>query len=282
MKQPWMKFHPTDWRGELRLRACSLAARGLWIDLITYMTEGTPYGHLTIEGVAPDMKAMAALVGRPTAEVKKALAELEERGVFSRTAAGVIFSRRMVRDYRKSEEGRKAIARRWGEGTENTGPPNRVSGRSAEQEQPNTKKPEARSQNHLASLGGGARARNHPKTPLPENWTPDEKDRAYALGRHYSEAQIQAMAEGFSDHHRSHDSRMADWSAAWRTWVRNEPKFRGRGGQNGQDRSERSVGAAAERNAEQGFKFGPRPALVPAGGDQGALRLLPQGRGDRS
>jgi hypothetical protein len=102
-KKPWMQFYPADWRAEPRLRMCSLAARGLWIDLMTYMHEGEPYGHFTIEGLAPDLDGMASLVSRPLDEVEKALAELEAKRVFSRTESGVIFSRRMVRDRQKAE-----------------------------------------------------------------------------------------------------------------------------------------------------------------------------------
>lgn len=102
MSRPWMKFYPLDWRGDPRLRMCSLSARGLWIDVMSYMHEGQPYGHLTIDGVAPDLAGIAALIGRPVAETKKALSELEVRNVFSRAPEGTIFSRRMVRDAEKA------------------------------------------------------------------------------------------------------------------------------------------------------------------------------------
>lgn len=102
MNRPWLKFYPCDWRGDPRLRMCSFAARGLWIDLMSYMHEGQPYGHLTIDGIAPDISGIAALTGRPEAETKKALAELEVRKVFSRTPEGTIYSRRMVRDAEKA------------------------------------------------------------------------------------------------------------------------------------------------------------------------------------
>lgn len=101
--RPWMKFYPTDWRADPRLRMCSLSARGLWIDLISYMHEGEPYGHLTIDGAAPDLDGIAALVGRPRLEVRKALEELDGKQVCGRTEAGVVFSRRMVRDEQKAE-----------------------------------------------------------------------------------------------------------------------------------------------------------------------------------
>jgi len=114
MKNPWMKFYPIDWRADPRLRMCSLSARGLWIDLMAYMHEGEPYGHLTVDGAVPDLAAIALLVGRPDDEVTAALAELEARKVISRAANSVIYSRRMVRDFEKSQIGRREAEKRWG------------------------------------------------------------------------------------------------------------------------------------------------------------------------
>jgi hypothetical protein len=104
--QPFIKWYPTDWRADPRLRMCSLSARGLWIELIGYMHEGEPYGHLTINGISPAIEDVASLVGRPLGEVRKAWAELEQRQVFSREG-GAIYSRRMVRDKAKAEKDRQ-------------------------------------------------------------------------------------------------------------------------------------------------------------------------------
>lgn len=106
--QPFIKWYPTDWRADPRLRMCSLGARGLWIELIGYMHEGEPYGHLTINGAKPTIQDIAALVGRPLGEVRKAIGELEQRQVFSTEAMqGTIYSRRMVRDKAKAEQDRR-------------------------------------------------------------------------------------------------------------------------------------------------------------------------------
>jgi hypothetical protein len=104
---PYIKWYPTDWRADPRLRMCSLAARGLWIDLIGYMHEGAPYGHLTINDEIPTLPDITALVGRPLSEVRKAMAELEARQVYSVDEVGRMFSRRMVRDKAKAEKDRE-------------------------------------------------------------------------------------------------------------------------------------------------------------------------------
>ena len=101
--QPFIKWYPTDWRADPKLRMCSLAARGLWIELIGYMHEGEPYGHLTINGLSPTIEDVSALVGRPLTEVRKAMGELEQRQVYSVDDEKRMFSRRMVRDKAKAE-----------------------------------------------------------------------------------------------------------------------------------------------------------------------------------
>ncbi len=101
--KPWFRFYPVDWRGDAKLKVCSLAARGLWIELMAIMHEGTPYGHLMIGGAAPSDGDLCKLLGVPVGTVRKALAELEHRGVALRTEGGVVFSKRMVRDAERAE-----------------------------------------------------------------------------------------------------------------------------------------------------------------------------------
>jgi len=50
MKQPWLKFFPSDWRADPALRMCSLAARGLWIEMLCLMHEARPHGSLLVNG----------------------------------------------------------------------------------------------------------------------------------------------------------------------------------------------------------------------------------------
>jgi hypothetical protein len=102
-KQPWFKFYPGDWHADPKLRKCSLAARGLWIELCGYMHECEPYGHLCDEdGNPPSMEGISLMVAAPMADVEAALMELTKKGVLSRTDANVIYCRRMVRAHRQS------------------------------------------------------------------------------------------------------------------------------------------------------------------------------------
>jgi len=102
-RNPWVKWYPADWRADPKLRMCSVAARGVWVDMLGFMHEAEPYGHLIVAGVAPNEQQLAVLIGTTVAVIRKAIAELEAAGVFSRTDSGAIFSRRMVRDRDKAD-----------------------------------------------------------------------------------------------------------------------------------------------------------------------------------
>ncbi len=106
---PFCKFFPRDWLSDFQLRGCSLAARGLWADMLCLMAMSDRRGYLE-ENRKPMLPAqLARRIGAKLAEVKRLLAMLEQAGVFSRDDKGVIYSRRMVDDERRTVE-----ARRWG------------------------------------------------------------------------------------------------------------------------------------------------------------------------
>lgn len=103
MANPWMKFHPQDWRADERLRMCSLSARGLWLEMMCIMHRSEKYGFLLIAGKAPTDTQLAFQVGTTPEQVSQLLAELSTAEVYSATSSGVIYSRRMVRDEKKSK-----------------------------------------------------------------------------------------------------------------------------------------------------------------------------------
>ena len=59
----WSKFWWRDHQGDAALRACSLAARGYWMEVLCIMHGATPVGHLLINGRSPNDKQMAAICG---------------------------------------------------------------------------------------------------------------------------------------------------------------------------------------------------------------------------
>ncbi len=97
-----MKFYPADWRADAMLRLCSIAARGLWAEMMCLMHEAERYGSLLVNGKRIDKRQLAGLAGISEKDCSALLLELEGNGVFSRDEDGTIYSRRMRRDFEKA------------------------------------------------------------------------------------------------------------------------------------------------------------------------------------
>lgn len=97
-RRPFLKFFPSDWRADPKLRNCSYGARGLWVEMLCLMHHSEQYGFLLINGQAPNDLQIAAQTGGPVEECCRLIAELAANDVFSRDRRGVIYSRKMVRD----------------------------------------------------------------------------------------------------------------------------------------------------------------------------------------
>lgn len=106
MKRPSFQFYPGDWLNDAALRLCSVPARGLWIDMLCLMHQGSEYGYLKVNHKVILPSNLAHILGATLPEVEGWLGELESAGVFSKDAEDCIFSRRMIRD----EEIRKSRA----------------------------------------------------------------------------------------------------------------------------------------------------------------------------
>lgn len=144
MPDPWSKFFWSDWEADQGLRLCSLSAQGLWMRMLCVCARHEPKGYLAINGHPLAVDAIARLAGVAETEAENLLAELDRNGVFSRNRSGCIYSRRMVRDEKRSQEGRKHKKRGLSQGNENVEEislPSRVPTRG-----PSPQKPEARYQ----------------------------------------------------------------------------------------------------------------------------------------
>ena len=98
MKRPSFQFYPSDWLRDTALRSCSTGARGLWMDMICFMHEGNPYGHLKVGDKVILPPNLARMVGETLEVVQGWLDELQEAGVYDLAEDGAIYSRRMIRD----------------------------------------------------------------------------------------------------------------------------------------------------------------------------------------
>lgn len=103
MKRPSFQFYPGDYLRDAAVRALSLEARGLWVDMLCLMHQAPRRGYLELApGVPIDDSKLARMVGDSVNRISNLLDEMRLTGVFSEEG-GVIFSRRMVRDERRAE-----------------------------------------------------------------------------------------------------------------------------------------------------------------------------------
>lgn len=111
MKLPFLKLYVRDWRADPAIRACSPAARGLWVDLCTYMHEAEPMGHLIIGEERLGLNDAAKIAMYCTIPdvglVAALLNELNQRRVLSIAADGTILSRYLVRQGEASDRARE-------------------------------------------------------------------------------------------------------------------------------------------------------------------------------
>jgi hypothetical protein len=106
---PYSKFFWSDWDADPALRMVSMAAQGFWMRMLCIASNSDPIGYVMLNGRGLDEDDLARLTGQDKRKVKGWVKELEEAGVFSRDERGVIYSRRMTRDFAYLEE-----ARQWG------------------------------------------------------------------------------------------------------------------------------------------------------------------------
>lgn len=160
--EPWFKFYPRDWRGESSLRAVSMAARGLWMEMLCLMHEAQPRGHLLLNGRPVTDAQLATLAGVPVEIAQALLGELETAGTFSRTRAGVIYSRRMRKDTATSDLQRDRVNKRWAKeaGSDDSQPPEGkgklASGNTKRPTERIPKKPEARDNSEPKGSGAAS------------------------------------------------------------------------------------------------------------------------------
>ncbi len=108
-KLPSFQFYPGDWLKDPALRACSPAARGVWIDMLCLMHESQNRGVLRANFRAISIKILSKSIAGCT---PKLIRELIENGVV-RVARkdGALYSKRLIRDElhrrHKSINGRK-------------------------------------------------------------------------------------------------------------------------------------------------------------------------------
>jgi len=119
--RPAQQWYWDDWFSEFGLRLCSLAARGLWVDMLGIMFKAEIRGTLIVNGRRINGKALAKILGELEQIINKLLKELEDNEVFSRLEDSTIICRRMFKESKRkedisrirSEAGKKGAKSKW-------------------------------------------------------------------------------------------------------------------------------------------------------------------------
>jgi hypothetical protein len=97
---PYFAFYPADWISDISLRLCSAETRGVWIDLLCYMSLSPDRGYLIVSDRVLDKKGIQKLAGITPKRFKKIFEELTEFGILKQDEKGRFYSKRMVGDER--------------------------------------------------------------------------------------------------------------------------------------------------------------------------------------
>ena len=237
-ERPWMKFYPQSWRSDEMLRNCSLAARGLWIEMIALMHTSERYGFLLINGKVPSDRQLQRQTGAESSdEISQLIAELEQESVFSRDPDGVIFSRKMVRDAKSfakaSNFGKRGVRAKALKGKEESEPPKggdegSLNGSSEGGQEGALKHREQSIDN--PPISPKVKGRPKPKIPIPDDWEPKdfgEGSQSRAIVDSWSPLEFQRQVDKFKAHHKAAGNQWADWQSTWSTWVLNSVDFAG-------------------------------------------------------
>jgi hypothetical protein len=210
MKRPSFQFYPSDWLRDTALRSCSTGARGLWIDMICFMHEGNPYGHLKVGNKVILPSNLASMVGATLHEVEGWLDELRQAGVYELAEDGEIYSKRMVRD--------EYLRNKRAEGGKLGGNPNlKVNLKVIPKVENKVKQISTPSSSSSSSSSNSIRA-----SRLPTNFEFPVEWKQWA-NQQRSDIDVNLEADSFKDYWSSKngtDAAKTDWFATWRNWVR--------------------------------------------------------------
>jgi len=272
-KRPAFQFYPGDWMRSADLRSCSVAARGLWIEMLCLMHDGNPYGHLRVGDRVIGVQQLARMVGSTLKEAQICIAELVESGVCSVADDGCFYSRRMVRDEQVRNariEGGKAGSEHGIKGAEHGikgGRPKKGRGDKKPPLEPPSITPlepppafafafaSSSSIQDSSSLRSDEYTDAKKSRPvsrgsrLPADWSPSTADAEF-LQSTRPDLTLAVVAAEFLDYWIAQPGQRGvktDWPATWRNWVRRQAKVNGR---NGSHHLKPTMGDAIRRSDE--------------------------------
>jgi hypothetical protein len=106
-------YRPKDWMTDSGISSSSLAAQGLWINMLNLIILSGKGQLIDSQGRKIELKELAKILKHKEEDLKPLIGELESNGVFSRLDNGIIYNRRLYKEWKISEERRAAVNIRW-------------------------------------------------------------------------------------------------------------------------------------------------------------------------
>ncbi|OWP65073.1 hypothetical protein CDA63_01585 [Hymenobacter amundsenii] len=246
MKLPAIQFYPGDWHKDQGVQALDLAQRGAWFELLLMMHDSDERGVLLVNGQPMPDAVIARRLGLDNQTANQILTTLLTYGVASRrNTDGALFCRRMVKD-ENLRQVRTTAGKKGGNPRLLNQTPNQM---------PTTGDKQIPTPSFSSSITTSIKEREvadaTAPAPLIEKVVKEKstkkpadarkkgpnapptlaKVQAYAAEQHPASADAQTEAAAFFDHFQSNGWRvsgktpMADWQAAFRSWMRRRPQF---------------------------------------------------------
>lgn len=250
MSQPWMAFYVADYLADTR-RLSTLEHGAYLLLIFDYWRNG---------GLPNDDKKLARIAGLSCAKwksVRTNVAELFQEGWKHKR-----IDSELAKSVDKSGAARASAAKRWDkerEAEEDANAMRSHNERNAD-EHANAmlSQPQSQSQPEKKEPSAGALGREVATKPkkrtrircaIEEDAKPSAADAKAAIDRGLSAGDLVVQWRKFRDYHISRGSMMADWPAAWRTWLGNINEYSPAGHRHGTP-EKRTVHDAARDLAE--------------------------------
>ena len=250
MKLPAIQFYPGDWHKDQGVQALDLAQRGAWFELLLMMHDSDERGVLLVNGQPMPDAVIARRLGLDNQSANQILTTLLTYGVASRRESdGALFCRRMVKD-ENLRQVRTAAGKKGGNprllnqtanqtpttGDKQTPTPSfsssitsSITSSIEEREVAAATAPALLIEKIV--LGEPAKKPGNDGKKGPAAPPTLAEVQAYAADQHPASADGQSEAAAFHDHFQSNGWRvggktpMADWQAAFRSWMRRRTQF---------------------------------------------------------
>lgn len=244
MKLPAIQFYPGDWHKDQGVQALDLTQRGAWFELLLMMHDSEERGVLLINGQPMPENVIARRLGLDNQTTNQILTTLLTYGVASRREAdGALLCRRMVKDEKlrqiRTEAGKKGGNPQLLNQTSNQ-PPKQILTTGDKQVPTPSFSSSITSSKEESEAAHAAPPAPTPKKSVKKSTDSQQKKgvpptlaevQAYAADQHPASAEAQTEAAAFFDHFQSNGWRvagktpMADWQAAFRSWMRRRAQF---------------------------------------------------------